>query len=265
MAVLTRLQTIFHRNAVEVLDASARLAATLAAFMGLSSSAAFAATGTEKSYAVFVAAYDSSTGRARGGVAGTAFFISPDKAITAFHVLQAESFRARSTRERVQIWLVHEGEPAIELLPSEITEFRERDLSTIQLPTGKHAPTRHVFELAKATVSPGRIRTEGFLANSIGPLLQIAGDHLEIKAVPLLNRLDGQGDLEGESRVNLESNDVNLNEIPCLHLTYRPIVGLSGGPVLGNDGKVIGMNSFADPRDRASTWAIALSALPFSN
>src|SRR5690349_12820358 len=73
-----------------------------------------------KTYAVFVARYNRRTHEAFGGVAGTAFFVSQHRALTAFHVLQNTSFASSTTDEVKQVWLVHEGQPALELHQNQI-------------------------------------------------------------------------------------------------------------------------------------------------
>jgi hypothetical protein len=213
-----------------------------------------------KTYAVFVASYNQRTQEARGGVAGTAFFTSPTEAITAYHVLQTASFKVQNERqtegEIVQIWLVHENEDAIELTPENLRENARQDLTQITLKRGARVPKRYIFELGKGALASD-VKTEGFLAQSVGPVLRLMNGKLAIISVEKLNRFNTQGLLETSRTVNLRAIDVNLTGTPCLRLSYRPVVGLSGGPVIAANGKVIGMNSFADPTTRAHTWAIA--------
>lgn len=232
-----------------------------------------------KTYAVFLATYNPATGETVGGVAGSAFFITPKKAITAFHVLQAKSFDNPNT----QIWLVHENEPAIELAKENLISDSKLDRTTINL-IGESAPQRFIFSSpgsAPAQLSPGtRVETDGFLANSTGPILEFNGapnvnvptptsssnviaivkrsPALRISSVPHLARLHSEGSILRQARIELASNDVNLKNAPCVQVSYKPVVGLSGGPVFSGD-RLIGMNSFADPEARSSTWAIALS------
>lgn len=248
-------------------------AALLATLLGLSAASAAAATEnsrrllsspneiaassrTPKSYAVFLATYDPLTGQAVGGVAGSAFFISSTQAITAFHVLQPKSFE----NPRTQVWLVHEDEPAIELSLEDLTAQASLDRTTITLSKAR-APQRHVFPRTTdaGTLPVGtKVETDGFVANSAGPALALDGPRLRITSVPRLERLHAEGSILRNVRVELASNDVNLKNAPCVQVSYKPVVGLSGGPVV-SDGRVVGMNSFADPEAHASTWAVDLS------
>ncbi len=227
-----------------------------AAAITLSASKAAATTASARTYAVFVAVFNRHTQEARGGIAGTAFFTSASHAITAYHVLQKASFRPQNAIETVQIWLVHENEAAIELKPEHLSEDASKDLTRISLGTDTKVPRRYIFELSQGTPASD-VKTEGFLAHSIGPVLRINAGKLSIVSVPRLSRLHAHGLLERSSTIHLQANDVKLSGAPCLRLSYRPVVGLSGGPVIAANGKVIGMNSFADPTTRAHTWAIA--------
>jgi hypothetical protein len=210
-----------------------------------------------KSFAVFVASYNSHTGEARGGVAGTAFFTSPTQGLTAYHVLQASSFLPQAGFEISQVWLVHEGEPAIELFTSDVHFDANKDLTWIHLGAGKKISAQLVFPIAQEAQPQvvQNVHTEGFLANSTGPMLARKGRRLAITSIPQLSRLHAEGFLIQKSKVELRSSDVNLKTTACLELSYQPVVGLSGGPVISN-GQVIAMNSFADPRTRTETWAV---------
>jgi len=215
-----------------------------------------------KTYAVFVAAFNSQTGQARGGVAGTAFFLSPQSAVTAFHVLQPKSFRPSAGFDRIQVWLVHEDQPAIELKLGNIAADADQDFTAITLDRGQRVAQEFVFTAAASRASVGeRVETEGFLANSVGPIIHQEGSRLAIVAVPTLQRSQAFGELIRKSAVDLRSLDVNLKGAACLQLSYRPIVGLSGGPVISANGNVIGMNSFAEPNGRQQTWAVAMKAI----
>jgi hypothetical protein len=212
-----------------------------------------------KTFAVFVAAYNPATGQARGGVAGTAFFVSSYKALTAYHVLQPASFKIPKGFSQIHVWLVHEGEAAIELSSESISPRPDLDLTLISLKSPQRVAEKYVFK----TVQPGDriehdVKTEGFLANSTGPKLQAdPSGHLAITAVPILQRIYASGNILQSNNVSIRSIDVNLSNSPCYKLSYQPVVGLSGGPVSAG-GRVIAINSFADPSTRAQTWAIDL-------
>ena len=142
--------------------------------------------------------------------------------------------------------------------------------------TGGHAPAHNVVSSlgsAKAQLPVGtKVETDGFAANSTGPILEfnktiknalvttnVQRPHfLTITSVPHLARLHSEGTILRSARLELTSQDVNLRNAPCTQVSYRPVVGLSGGPVLSGS-RVIGINSFADPSARASTWAIDLA------
>jgi hypothetical protein len=214
-----------------------------------------------KSFAVFVVSYGPGARQAVGGVAGTAFFVNPDRAITAYHVLQPKSFQPQEGFTKAKVWLVHENHEPIEIDAHELQYQPERDLSVIRLKGAKRVGREFVFptlgpsEASLAMASS--LETEGFVAGTAGPVLERRGDELGISHVPALSRVRLTGQVLQQAKVSLKSADVNLNEAPCLRVSYRPVVGTSGGPVTAN-GRVVGMNSFADPGTREHTWILDL-------
>lgn len=215
-----------------------------------------------KSFAVFVARYDLNRKAVIGGVAGTAFFISPSKAITAFHVLNKGSFATSSPLERTNVWLVREGREAIQLKPAMLREQKQFDLTSIDFNSQALAHRDEIYQLESPQIvnfqaATDVLETDGFEANSPGPELAFVGDDLVVTRVLQLRRIHAFGSLMRSARIDLASNDVNLVGAVCLQLSYKPILGLSGGPITRH-GKVVAMNSFADP-SRRTTWAIRLA------
>jgi hypothetical protein len=216
-----------------------------------------------KSYAVFVARYNINNTEVLGGVAGTAFFISPTKAITAFHVLQNKSFALSSISERVRVWLVHEGRSAIELNQENLQEHKDLDLTVINFNSIKMVGDRDIYPLAKAIPAYApfmltlEVESNGFIEGSTGPVLFRNGPDLFLMAVPNLQRIKTRGHLLRFATFYLTSADVTLKNALCLQVSYVPILGLSGGPVLIN-GQVVGMNLFSDV-SKKSSWALSLA------
>jgi hypothetical protein len=229
-------------------------------FLLAANSASGAAETAPKAFAVFVASYNSAGNEVLGGVAGTLFFVTPTRAITAYHVLQAASFKPLPGFRHVRVWLVHENEPAIELKPEYLTSRPDRDLTMVNLPATKAVRADFVYASAARPAPAQTVESEGYIANSTGPALAWNGPLLEITAVPRLARLHLTGTLVRHALVNLDATDVKLNASPDMELSYRPVVGMSGGPVLAG-GKVVAMNSFADPTTREHTWALTLTDL----
>lgn len=203
-----------------------------------------------KTYAVFVVSYDGKT--AIGGVAGTAFFVSETQAITAYHVLNEASFSSQSYPIK-KVWLVHENEPAIELAKPDLSP--RKDLDRTEISIRGRVSAKYIFEQTRQIILGSPVETEGFVANTGGPILSAEFGELKIMSVPKLQRVSFKGHLLGIETVTLSSNDVNLNSVKCLKLTYSPVLGLSGGPVLVN-GRVVAINSFAEPDRREVTYAV---------
>lgn len=212
---------------------------------------------TPRSYALFSVSYNTSGSEAEGGVAGTVFFVSPTQAITAYHVINASSFTPNPGFERRRLWLVHEGQRPIEIRPEHLSYDRLRDLTVIRIPRSEQVPKRLVFERAGLATLNADVTSEGFRAGSAGPILERRDSDLTVASVPRLERLFAVGKVVRRATVDLNAKDVTLRNSPGLELTYEPIKGMSGGPVLAA-GKVIAMNSFADPRTFKRTWALEL-------
>ena len=216
-----------------------------------------------KSFAVFSVNYEPGSREVRGGVGGTAFFIDRNTAITAYHVLQPLTFKPENPKQRRRVWLVREHFRPIELKPEYLSYRPELDMTVIRIPKGEAVPPQLTYETMQASALVGgpalEVETNGFLANSAGPDLNYNGLSVEIVNVRHLERRNLKGRLlSGVSLVTLSATDLNIKDSPCVQVSYEPIVGISGGPVLVA-GRVIGMNSFADPRTRKHTWALRIN------
>lgn len=220
--------------------------------------AAQVATAKPKSFAVFVLA-SNEKGEARGGVAGTAFFIGARKAITAYHVLQKKSFELQPGFSRQRVWLVHEGEPAVELHSSNVSFDVKNDLTFITLE--KDIPSKFIYPFGNEVRQGSEVTTEGFIAETAGPTLMRIKGEIEVVDVPKLERVNLQGQVITAARMQLRALDVTLDSTPCFQTTYEPIRGISGGPLLLG-GRVVGMNSFGDPEEAHRTWAVILEFYP---
>lgn len=210
-----------------------------------------------KSFAVFVASYNLANDDVRGGVAGTAFFVSPKKAITAYHVLQEKSFRPLPGFDQVRVWLVHENEAPIELKLSDLKTRPGQDMTEIAFRDARRVRSEFVFAQAVKGAKAGVVESEGFRAESTGPVLARVNGRIQVVAVPHLQRLVARGQLLRSVPVELKADDVNMSGVNCFEVGFQPIKGMSGGPLVSN-GQVIGMNSFADPVSGARTWAVNL-------
>lgn len=211
-----------------------------------------------KTFAVFTVSYNTGNNEARGGVAGTLFFVSPREAITAYHVLNAKSFKPAPGFERVRVWLLHEGHAPIEVKAEYLAFQADKDLTRVRLPENGKVPDRFVFTPAGLNPQIAYVETEGFRANTGGPLLARQGADLTVLSVRRLERLRSVGKILRQATVDLNAADVRLKASPNVQLSYQPVVGLSGGPVI-SAGRVIAMNSFADPSTFAQTWALVLN------
>jgi hypothetical protein len=211
-----------------------------------------------KAFAVFGISYNEDNNMALGGVMGTAFFVSPTKAVTAFHVLQLNSFQPNPGFKHKKVYLIHENEPPIEIKRDQATFLASRDQTIIQIKEKERVPNRFIYEIATSVLPNTNVVTEGFEANSAGPVIVRDGRHLRIEKVPTLKRRELRGLVLSQANIQLKAADVHLNGVNCVQLSYAPVVGFSGGPVIAQ-GRVLAMNSFAEPATRARTWAVNMA------
>jgi len=211
-----------------------------------------------KSFAVFVTFYNTHDDVVRGGVCGTVFFVSGTQAITAHHVLKPESFKPMPGFERVRVWLVHEGYRPIELKREYVQSNPNTDVTLISIPVAQAVEPRFIYATGAADLN-APVETDGFIANTPGPILERQGVDVAVTRVEHLQRLHLSGKLIRTAQINLKASDIDLKGSPEMELSYKPVVGISGGPVTSN-GKVIAMNSFADPGTFKHTWALHIKA-----
>ena len=214
-----------------------------------------------KSFAVFTTSYNTHGDLVRGGVCGTVFFVSPTQAITAFHVLKPTSFKPLAGFERVRVWLVHENYRPIEVHPEFLSFREEADLTVGNIDARQAVDKKFIYATGRIPADHATVETEGFVANTTGPVLMRDGLDIVVTSVPKLSRMYLKGELMIRANINLKAADIDLKSAPEYELSYKPVVGISGGPVLAQ-GRVIAMNSFADPASFKHTWALQLISAP---
>jgi hypothetical protein len=171
-------------------------------------------------------------------------------------VLKTASFKPMPGFERVRVWLVHEGYRPIELKQEFVQSNANTDITLITLPAAQAVEARFVYATGAADLN-APVETDGFIANTAGPILERQGADIAVTHVEHLERLHLSGTLLRTAQVNLKASDIELKASPEMELSYKPVVGISGGPVTSH-GKVIAMNSFADPATFKHTWALKL-------
>jgi hypothetical protein len=230
----------------------------------LQTTAALAALPDFRSFAVFKASYSETGSAVSGGLAGTAFFISRQRALSAEHVLAPNLFRPNPGDKKVQVWLMNESGGVVEIFESQVRRYSGTDLAEIRFPSNVVAKD-FVFSMAtSAPVLSQATSSEGYQAGTADARLQWVGDRLQIAQVLAQVQHRNGGQILRKAKVELNASDVKLVDADCFHVSAPSIVGMSGGPTLA-DGKVIGVNSFGYPvgaMKKDSTWVVSLAALP---
>lgn len=188
------------------------------------------------------------------GIMGTGFFISENKFITAYHLLNEKCFEANNQYNNDYIILKNLSGNEIKIKSShDITYSPEKDITSITL-----KEKFDYFDLAFESEESENIINLGFPSNFINHLIDKIGSlH---KVVVQKGKI-----LKNIGNFSSKSNNVNIDGKKIIVTSYSSIVGFSGGPLINNLGKVIGMMSMVIPSGNGifSNKAIAISAKEF--
>lgn len=226
-----------------------------------------------KSFALFKASYNSIMDNdVKGGIAGTAFFVTKNIAITAYHVLNDSTLKPNLNHTKTQLWLLNKMGGIIELKKYKYTlkYFPGKDITLIVFnkPVVKDD---YVFQIDfenfntftnknDLQIYSENIKSEGYRADSlVKATLAWSSHNLTVKEIHFLPQESHKGAIELITQISISATDVQLHNIQCLKLSYGSVLGMSGGPTLKN-GKIIGVNSFGFPAGeniKTSTFAIS--------
>ena len=203
-------------------------------------------------FGVFKASYGpikSQLPPAVGGICGTAFFIAPQSALSAHHVLSPNLFIPNPGYTHVQVWLANGHDAPLEINPEQLEFHPEVDATLVKF----KAPVvndRLVFELALTLpLSHDSVTLLGFHLGSGAPKLEWKNGKLALLSLSDLTKDERSGPIENIIPVTIQAEDIQMHNIVTFHLAVGARVGMSGGPTLLH-GRVIGLNSFGLPANQ---------------
>mgnify|MGYP001457323333 CR=1 FL=1 len=190
-----------------------------------------------------------------GGFLGSAFFLNDHVAITAYHVLNEESFFPEAPHNNVQIWMVSELGTSFEIKVGFIESYPHLDISIIRFIVGQIGA--NIFELDTDFIVNTEIKNEGY--PDFGPpniqlkVAQLLNEtpKLAIESADLRNSLfNKSGNIKSIEKESVNKNDIKLNNIEIIRTNYGGKKGMSGSPLVKiSNGKVIGVMSHGYPED----------------
>lgn len=185
------------------------------------------------------------------GIGGSFFFIKPDTALTANHVLNKDFFSTTGDFLNKQSFFIGENNFIVEVYADLLFEHKNIDLTVIKFPNDVSSTFFDVSQ-DEPTVNQ-EFYSIGFIAgeqpeihtknNSYKVILEkvLLNDLTKIKQVGYVKKLLCK---------TLKSADLNINNVNTIETSFGGYLGMSGGPLIDKSTqKIIGILSHGDPDD----------------
>ena len=197
-----------------------------------------------------------------GGVCGTGFFVNNYVAVTANHVLNIDTFTPNAGCHHVMVWIISRRGTAILLKRADIETFPEIDTTILRLDGSM--PNREIYKISDHDVALGLpVRAIGHVGNAM-PRINAGweGTFFRLYSASLDGvACDADRNIKRCLTINVNANDIRMQNVSGLELSFGSCVGMSGGPVIDkNLNMVVGMLSIGLPPDSAvksATFAVA--------
>ncbi len=197
-----------------------------------------------------------------GGICGTGFFIDCNRAVTAHHVLNANTFSPNAGYMHCYNWIITRKGRIVPIIKDDAQFFPESEITVISV--DENAPTDEIYILDDCSLEDGlSVEAFGHIGNAMpqieaswnGPMLNITSACLDS------NRCDADGTIIRSVNMCINARDIKLDGVNGFELSFPSRVGMSGGPVVSKKtNKAIGMLSLGLPADcdiKKSTFAVS--------
>ena len=196
---------------------------------------------------------DAGNSTLEGGICGTGFFIKERTAVTAYHVLNTNTFQPNVGHRNCKVWLLSRSGSILSLGLENVIEIPEADTSIINVE--ERPIDLPAYTCAPNDVDVGRaVKGLGHIGNSM-PRLQATweANALAIKNCDLMSvTSDMIGKVVNQFMCSVTAQDVNLQGIKGYEVSFGSRIGMSGGPLLdAATNNVLGLLSFGLPPDAA--------------
>ena len=220
--------------------------------------------------AIFKASYNNSMeNHVIGGVLGTAFFINNKTALTANHLINGDSFKPNDGFLFCRFWLLLENGQIVEIKKDYLESFPGVDVTKIYFSSDVYEGELN-YKKSIANID-NKFILKGFLASvPSNPSLEVSmgwDENGEIFVDQFnLNSVisEQQGIIESINICDLTTNDIRFNNIKCLKLSCGGNSGLSGSPLMNDNGEIFGVMSFGLPEDtikKDSLFAVSIDEI----
>ncbi|MDD5558720.1 trypsin-like peptidase domain-containing protein [Candidatus Methylomirabilis sp.] len=201
-----------------------------------------------------------------GGICGTGFFVNGQTAVTAYHVLNNETFRPNGGFRYASVWLLCRSGSILKIREDSASLHPEIDSTIIRF--RDRVPQAQTYEpLLGAVVNGMEVLGVGHVGNSM-PSVQAdwQGSELVIRSANLTGAMtDVKGLVKRSVTFNVNANDIKLRGVRGFELGFGSRVGMSGGPVVDNrTGQVLGMLSIGLPQDsevKTETFVVSIDEI----
>lgn len=185
-----------------------------------------------------------------GGICGSFFFIRPNLAATAHHVLNSNDFKPNNGFSSCQYWLLIQPDIVIELKKENLIEFSEIDSTIIKFDKDFNIPIRKISTTKRQAGHP--CHNEGFTGGQMPGLIASWGTNgLIITGCNYNNtNANGDGHIKSIKTLTVNAADVKMQNVQGLETSYGGRQGMSGGPLIDKvTNEIIGLMSIGLPAD----------------
>lgn len=200
-----------------------------------------------------------------GGICGSFFFVKPNMAVTANHVLNRTNFKPNDGFEKCQFWLIIQPDIIIELGAEDLFDFPETDTTLIRFSQNYQIPIR---KMSSTVIEEGLICfNEGFVGGQMPGLdANWNPNGLLIKSCSYNRTVsNGNGFIKSKKILTVKATDINMTNVLGFETSYAGIIGMSGGPLINKQtNEIIGLMSMGLPADvviKHSLFAVSIDEI----